>query len=165
MKKSKDVITGFILAVLAVFYLTASFSIKVFEGVGKTVINAGTIPRFWGICLLLLSLMLIWRGLKRQKQQVEVSGRTSVTVKAWLISNHAVYLTFTLLILYISLIGKLGYLVTTTIYLTLQMLLLSPGGEKKPLIALGLSVVTALFTYYLFVHLLHVPLPAGLLAI
>ena len=163
MRKTKELITGAVLMGISVFYIVSSLSIKIFEGQGKTMINAGTIPRMWGICLLVLSTLLTVRGFRRSGEgRKEPSGGSA---RAWLIKNHAVLGTFLILTVYVVLLGTVGYVIDTVGYLFLQILLLSPVGEKKAVPALILAVVTSVVTYYLFVHLLNVPLPAGLLAL
>lgn len=161
MRKTKDLITGAVLMGLAVFYIVSSLSIKVFEGQGKTVINAGTIPRMWGICLLLLSVLLTVRGIRgvRGGQKKAAGGG----LKTWMVRNHAVLGTFLILTLYVILLGRVGYVIDTVGYLFFQMLLLSPVGEKKAVPAFILALISSVVTYYLFVHLLNVPLPAGIL--
>jgi putative tricarboxylic transport membrane protein len=163
VERKNDLATGLIFMAFSLFYIWQSYSIKVFEGAGKTVINAGTIPRFWGcFCLLLLSISLVIRGLRVKKKK---TGRTSLVgaVLTWTKQNYAVIGTFLLLGTYILLLKDMGFLLITPLYLFAQILLISPPGKKNPLFAAILSVTFSAAAYYLFAHALSVPLPGGLL--
>lgn len=166
MRSKKDIITGGILAVIAITYIMASFSIKVFEGAGKTVINAGTIPRIWGVCLLILSVILMIRRSGPEKAgEDKTVVMKSVAVKTWFYNNYAVAGTLVLMAVYIFLMDKVGYLLDTFVYLFIQILLLSPKKEKNRAAAAGISAAVAIGTCYVFTHLLGVPLPAGVLTL
>lgn len=166
MRNKRDIITGGILAVISVAYIMASFSIKVFEGAGRTVINAGTIPRIWGVCLLILSVILmIRRGSPENAEEDGAAFGKNAAVKAWLYNNYAVAGTLILMAGYIFLMSKIGYLLDTFVYLIIQILLLSPKEEKNWMAAVGISAAVAVGTCYVFTHLLGVPLPAGILTL
>lgn len=189
MNNKKDRITGGVLAVLAAAYIAASYSIKVFEGTGKTVINAGTIPRIWGACLLVLSLILLFRRREAsdiqkmnmqktdmQKRDVrkadekttklrETESQKRTTVGTWFYENYAVVGTFLLMAVYIFLIDKVGYLLDTWIYLILQICLLSSAGKKNWLAIIIISTIVSAGTCYVFTHWLGVPLPPGMLTL
>lgn len=164
MKKKKDRITGGILAVAAAAYIASSFSIRVFEGAGKTAINAGTIPRIWGMCLLFLSLVLIFRKEESPEGQ-ETAPKKRMTARMWTYENYAVMGTFFLMAVYIFLMDKVGYLLDTWAYLIFQILLLSSAVRKNWLAVIIVSTAVSAGTCYVFTHWLGVPLPAGILTL
>ena len=57
-----DLITGIVTAIFSIFYLSQTFSIKIFGG-SDAVADARTIPKVWGIGLLILSVILICRSI------------------------------------------------------------------------------------------------------
>lgn len=70
--------------------------------------------------------------------------------------------TIFLLGAYVLAFSTIGFLISTIIYLFLQMLVLTPS-EKRNLPLLGIiSVVTPVFIYGLFVYVINTPLPKGL---
>lgn len=163
MQKSKDIITAAVLILLSGFYLLSSLSIKVFDGVGKSAINAGTIPRIWGCCLMVLSVLLLIRGMKNKDTEKEAENIKKQTAVEWIWKKHAVLGTFFLLAVYVAVLGHVGYFLDTVGYLFCQILILTPPGRKRPVLAAVISIVTAVVTYYMFVRFLNVPLPAGIL--
>ena len=68
-----DLITGIIATIFSIFYLSQTYSIKIFGG-ADAIADARTIPKIWGISLLVLSIMLIIRSLyKMYKNKKEIS--------------------------------------------------------------------------------------------
>ena len=158
MKKCvKDLIAGAVLALCSIGYYVASHSIQSF-GFNKDFISARTIPVAWAVLLLVLSVVLMVRSyaeirhLKATGEEI-FSGRTP---KDWLADNYAVIGTFIILFLYAFAMRPVGYLISTFVYLIVQVVLLI-------LKALILAVVFSVLSDYLFVELLSVPLPAGIL--
>ena len=167
MKKCvKDLIAGAVLALCSIGYYIASHSIQSF-GSNKDFISARTIPVAWAVLLLVLSVVLMVRSyaeirhLKATGEEI-FSGRTP---KDWLADNYAVIGTFIILFLYAFAMRPVGYLISTFVYLIVQVLLTQRKKIDKKLIlkALILAVVFSVLSDYLFVELLSVPLPAGIL--
>lgn len=74
MRKTKDLVTGLAGMGLAIFYLLSAQSIAFFEGTGATALNSRTLPVFWGICLALLSALLLLRYFRGAKLEAPDSG-------------------------------------------------------------------------------------------
>ena len=118
--------------------------------------------------MLVLSVVLMVRSyaeirhLKATGEEI-FSGRTP---KDWLADNYAVIGTFIILFLYAFAMRPVGYLISTFVYLIVQVVLLTQRkkiNKKLILKALILAVVFSVLSDYLFVELLSVPLPAGIL--
>lgn len=162
----KDLITGVILLTIAVFYRIAASGIQVFKGMGATLISARTIPYFWSYILMLLSSLLIGRSLKNiSHKKGELANGQPSGILAGLTKYYSVIATFFLLVLYSFSIQPIGYLISTMVYLPVQILLLTPHGSRSKILpaALIVSVIFAILTYVLFVKLLAINLPKGLL--
>ena len=154
MKKCvKDLIAGAVLALCSIGYYIASHSIQSF-GSNKD--------------FMVLSVVLMVRSyaeirhLKATGEEI-FSGRTP---KDWLADNYAVIGTFIILFLYAFAMRPVGYLISTFVYLIVQVVLLTQRkkiNKKLILKALILAVVFSVLSDYLFVELLSVPLPAGIL--
>lgn len=160
MRKTKDLVTGLAGLALSIFYILCARSISVFGGVGATAINSRTLPIFWGVCLAVLSGLLLlryWKGAKAERPAKDEKTAQPFQAKI------AVPATFVLLGLYVLLMKPVGFVLTTGVYLFLQMLVLAPKGKLRPWLAAALSVVLAVGIYLIFSRLLNVPLPAGIL--
>lgn len=161
MKKCvKDLIAGAVLALCSIGYYIASHSIQSF-GSNKDFISARTIPVAWAVLLLVLSVVLMVRSyaeirhLKATGEEI-FSGRTP---KDWLADNYAVIGTFIILFLYAFAMRPVVYLIVQVVLLTQRKKI----NKKLILKALILAVVFSVLSDYLFVELLSVPLPAGIL--
>lgn len=87
-------------------------------------------------------------------------------MKSWFTDHYTVLGTFILLFAYALVLRPVGYLLTTFIYLIIQIILLTEQkkiNKKLVVKALILSVVFSILSDYLFVKLLSVPLPSGIL--
>jgi putative tricarboxylic transport membrane protein len=79
------------------------------------------------------------------------------------ISPMSVLATVGLLVLYVALLPAIGFLITTVVYLFVQMYLLADKKERKIPLFLVTSVVTSVFVYFIFKSVFHLMLPAGIL--
>ena len=168
MKKQSDVRIGLLWLAVSVFYLVNATGIKVFTGAGSTIISSRTIPYLWGACLALLSLSLIIRGIRKERMaRAEQRTESDRGVEKVDFQKKAlpVLTTFILLTLYAVAMKPLGFLVSTFCFLLLQIPVLTPAEKRKPLTVLLVSLVSAVVIEWVFVHLLNVPLPAGIFSI
>mgnify|MGYP001163281726 CR=1 FL=1 len=161
MSKKGDLIAGIILALFSVFYLYEAMDIAVFAGMGKSVVDSGTVPKVWGGCLLVLSLWLIIRSLIAMKKNPEQKKGGSL-VEA-IKDKREVWETFGLLFFYIATMDFLGFVISSMIYIFGQIIVLSPPSKVNYKIAGILAVVFSFGIYFVFVDYLMVLLPPGLL--
>lgn len=163
MKKSKDLVAGITIVLLAAFYLSQIHQIRVFSGAGATVINSGTIPMLWGGLLMLLGIVLLVQGVKKMRHSETdlIPARTEELRQPH--ARLAVPGTFCLLTFYVIMMGTAGFVLATIFYLFLQIMLLNDSGKRIWWASGALAVGTALAVYLFFVHVMHVPLPAGVL--
>ena len=171
--KKKDLVSGIIILAYALFYLINSFSIKIFAGAGATIINSSSIPRLWGIVLIVLSAWLIIRGIKQGRKENSTSEADSACeknqseehTKQRVFAEKKVIAptleTVLVLIFYAVSIGTLGFILTTIIYLSFQIPILQPKVKRNYLISTALAIAFTLAVYFLFVYALNVPLPQG----
>ncbi len=165
MRKYKDLITGLAVFFLSLFYLINIRSVRVFTGAGATAINARTIPLIEGSLLMLLSvIMLIRYGINaRRGGYVSESGKEDSLDGQPLRIRMAVPLTLCLLLIYVLAIGRLGFVLTSIIYLFFQIIILSPNGKIRVPFAAVIAVIAPVIIYLVFVYLLNVPLPRGIM--
>lgn len=163
----QNLISGTVLFVFAAVYFFMAFDISAFRGLGSTPLTAQFMPKFWGICLMILSALVIIRGARQYsacKKSPETEKEKGKDGKDWWYWNYAVVLTFVVLALYVALLGPLGFIVATMLYIFFGILAITPPYKKKNyVLAAVVAVVAAVLLDYVFVVLLNVLLPRGLI--
>ena len=161
-----DLITGIIAAAFSVFYLSQTTTIKIFGGATGGV-NARTVPEIWGSCLLILSIILIVRsiyGMVKAKKNPTLPEQGNFIKN--LIDKREVVYTFALLIGYAALMKPVGFIITSIIYVFLQILILTPM-KKRSRKVMGIAAIIAVtfstVLYYVFTKYFMVLLPPGIL--
>ena len=81
MEYRKNLYPGIILTIISAAYLALSGQIEIFTGSGATPLDARFMPRLWGTVLLILSLILVVRGIKQRKAAV-ASGEIDASKKS-----------------------------------------------------------------------------------
>lgn len=116
-------------------------------------------PRFLLLLTLLLCLALVIRDLLAHRWEKSKEKRAS---RDWLKNYQPTLVTFFVFGLYVLLLPRLGYLLSTILFVAgLQWLLGASSWRRFPgsiLIGIGTSVVT----YMIFEKYLHVLLPRGI---
>lgn len=161
----KDLLTGLVVGAFSAGYLVMCADIKIFGGATAGV-TAQTVPRLWGACLLALSVLLLLRGIrdviKRRGQEAGACGRVTERIK----ERREVVYTFALLILYAVLMKPLGFILSSMLYVYLQVWALTPVEKRtRRMHCIGgmLSVFFSASLYFLFTKYLMVMLPPGIL--
>lgn len=166
MTYKTNVVTGSVLSIFSVLYLYFSFSIKPFKGIGATPLDSTFIPRLWGTCLLILSASLILRGFKEKRKAGE-SGKRAATVppslKSAIANNAEVVQTFFAILVFTALLGPVGFTIMSALFIFFEALVLTPKAKRNPAAAAAIAVIAAVSIDFLFVRLLSVLLPKGIL--
>jgi putative tricarboxylic transport membrane protein len=153
MRKHKDVIGG--LFWLGVGILLSLWATRYSIG-SLTLPGPGSLPLVLGLILILLSIILIARGILSSR----VMGRDSppLLLTGW---KKGVY-TVVILLLGAFFFERLGYLLT--FFLLIVFLMRGAGAQSWKRTVL-VAICSALGVYLVFVRLLEQPLPLGLLGI
>jgi hypothetical protein len=129
-------------------------------------VGAAAIPRLWLVALFPLCLVLgvqAW-GALRSATEPGLKGGAGQPLGGEPIAgtrSPASVAPFCLLLLaYLPVMAGLGYFIATFLFLITAMFLL---GERSPVRIVGVTLGWLLFSYLVFVRLLFVPLPTGLL--
>ncbi len=143
-----DRITGIILLWVGVIAAWGSISLSMgrFKNPGP-----GFLPFGLGVCLIILSLILIIKQRKKETGFIPLWPH-----QTWL----RPLLGLTVIIFYAIVMNKLGFILTTFVFLLIWMGLIERLRWK---IIFSVSIGTTLALYFLFVFFLGVPLPKGLL--
>lgn len=116
--------------------------------------------------MMLLSIMLVVRGVKQQKKAGKVPGKEPAKMGArvahHISENREVILSFTALFLYIGLLEKIGFVIMTVLFLSAEILILTPKEKRNYLLAVVTGIVGSGVLYFVFGKTLHILLPAGI---
>ena len=164
MEYKKNLIPGIVLPIFSIIYLVVTSQIKKFSGVGSDPLGARAIPYLWGISLLVLSLILVVRGIKQRNLAIKNNTlvKSELNFTGMIKENREIVLTFVSLAVYIALLEPVGFLIMTAVYLFVQTLILTPKEKRNYIVTLITSIVIAVALDYVFVCLLNVLLPLGI---
>ena len=158
MSKRNDLITGIVIAVFSLWYYFEASNIRVMKAFSKSAVNSTSMPKIWAVCMLLLAIALIVRGLRNKDK--DAKGEP-FSFSAWFNKNLEVVETFGALLIYIAIMDFVGFIIASIFYIFVQTLILMPKGEKSYVKAGIIAVIISVATYYIFVYWLAVLLPAG----
>ena len=142
-KKCKDLILGVVMLALSVAYTVYARQIKTRPKLTPSYASAQIIPTLLGVLLAILSLCLIFQGVRKLRTAGEAGGQ-----KMSRVDLLSVTLTFAAMVLYIVLLPNLGFILSTIIFLFLQITILAPT-EKRNLLLF--AVIAVVFTALVFV--------------
>lgn len=164
-----DILPGIVSSIFAILYLCQVPKIRVFKGLGSTPLSNHFVPYLWGGILLFLGIVLILRGLMNMRRCKNANNLSSkVSIGSIISDKREVIASFISLAIYVSLLEKIGFVIMTTIYTFVQILILTPPDNKwkrNIIPAAIVAVITGVLLYYIFKVKLNVLLPAGILDI
>lgn len=165
-KYSEHISGGFMILVGAVV-LFASQGIKRMAGVP---IGSDFFPRIAAVMLLAFGAITVVGAFRtRRKNEAGDSRKAGCAAPAGAdevrveINWKAPLLSVVALTAYVALLDGLGFLIMTTLYLFAQITILAPAGKRNYPLFGGIAVATTALVYGLFVRVLYVMLPAGIL--
>jgi len=151
-KKYKDIIVGSVLAALSVLYLLLSFQIKL-TNIDR-VVGSRMFPQICGTIILLLSVSLIVGGIQRAKKTgPEKAGeKRNYTRTILVLGSYAIY---------IFLMDKIGFTISSILYLFSQMVVMGkwPVSKKSMILYLMISVAVSAVIYVMFYRVFMLILP------
>lgn len=147
-----DRIIGAAALLLAVVYLYATSQIPTLE-IGDP-LGPKAFPVLLGVCLILAAILLFIETLKKDRASQEGRPRESLR-HLWLIGAVVVWTA-----IYFALFERAGYLIATVAYLLPMMAVFNRDRWVANVLT---SLLWAAGSYALFVKVLGVSLPAGLL--
>lgn len=161
-KGKNDLFSGIVLGGFAIAYLIGAAMIKIPKMLSASLLNASSVPKLWGVLLLILGIVLIVRGLRVMKAE-KAAGNAPEKRPHRMRPNRAVVEMFVVLLVYIALIQPVGFLISTFLFLFAEFNILTYKEDRK----LGFSVVFALVCavgiYAMFKYGFKMPLPQGIL--
>jgi hypothetical protein len=150
-----DFITSIVMILAGLVILAVTLYFPRFPEWGGIYSNPGFTPFLMVLALVGMYLYLLVRSLKRGGNQIRVTGEM---VRKFFQSTMAkrYFLCLGLFVLYYILLGRIPFIVDTSLYLFLSILAFGGGGWLK---ALVISVATSFAIYLIFLRIFLVPLP------
>ncbi len=151
-KKKKDILVSVVFIILGAFILLQSIGV---EPLMNNDVGSGFFPKVVGLVIMAIAGAKLVLSLKEEDDGVVEKTTEGDMAGGWI--------TVILIGLYVLAYQSVGFLVSTAIYLFLQILVLCPK-EKRNFLIFGLvSLITPVFIYTMFVYIINMPLPKGIL--
>ncbi len=148
-KKKNFIVSGLFLA-FGVFMYIQSLGIK---HMMKNDVGSAFFPKVVAIAIIGMALIRFVMTL-REKESGETKKGTGDLPGGWL--------TIALIGAYVVAFQPVGFLISTAVYLFLQILVLMPKEKRNLPVTLAISVIAPLFIWVLFNYVISSPLPKGL---
>lgn len=163
-RKYSDVYAGGFLLVLSIVMFISTFSI---QALTDSRVGADFMPKIIAVLIAILSISIIVNGFRRKDEIVRDEQEVSSLENEVESKNDKSYLlviiSVALMFIYLFLIPILGFLISTTAFLLIQMLLFSEWKAKNIILYLIISIIASTLIYYLFRNVFYVMLPSGIL--
>lgn len=118
-------------------------------------LGSGFMPKLIAIAIIMAAVATLVMALKKQPDTN--TKKSDMDAKGGL-------LTIACIAAYVVLYDTLGFLVSTFLYLFIQILILSNEKNRKLPLFFVIALVTSVFVYTLFVYVIGMPLPMGILS-
>lgn len=149
-KKVKEILISVVFMLVGIFIYLQAMNIKPLM---KNELGSGYFPKVVAGTMIVLSILNIFLNLR--KTHIEDENKT----KSDLFGGLS---TIALIGIYSLLYQKVGFLIGTSLYLFLQILILAPKEKRNIMLFAIISVVFSVFVYYLFTRIINMPLPKGI---
>ncbi len=166
MLEIKEILPGVVITIFSIFIFFSSFSL---QGLTMNTIGSDFLPKIISLLAFLGSVIInvpIVRGLiKNRKRNMDIATNRN-TQQANLdksIKKHTTLITLGVFTIYILIMSTLGFLISTSLYLFVQILLLAPKEKRKPIIIGIISIVLSSAIYIVFRYGFTIVLPEGIL--
>ena len=153
-EKYWDLYAGIFLFLFSIVLFYGGMTVKTLE---VSTFGSGFFPKIMAVLLAVTCVPIILGG--ADKAKADDSGAEHAAPKRW----QGVLMTFALMAAYAGLISTLGFMITTAVYLFLQMNILAGSHNRRLGLFAVVSVVSAVSINYTFVKVFNLMLPAGFL--
>jgi len=147
----KDIVSGGALFGLAVAMLVGALGIKKTLLVG---VGSDFAPLLVATLLIWMSASIIVRGVRALPAE---AGKPAGTAGG----GRPAAATFVLIAFYVALLERVGFIITTALYLVGQFYVMAPREDRRPVKFVVVAVAVAVATYYIFVAAFDLMLPSG----
>ncbi len=159
-KKYGDIVVGvfFMLLSAVVMFMATQLPKSAVMDIGPDFM-----PMVIGAVTFLLAALLTFLNVKNFKMHMEEAEAAADSIEEC--NYKRVLSSFVLTVVYVMILQPVGFIISTIIYLPLQMLILAPEDKRKPLPLVILTVIFTLVVFFLFRYGFKIVLPAGIFTI
>lgn len=150
-KRVREIIISILFMLVGIFIYLQAINIKPLM---KNELGSGYFPKVIAVAIIILSVINLFISLRKEQEQEE-----EVKEKGDFFGGLS---TILLIGIYSVLYQKVGFLIGTSLYLFIQILILSPKQKRNFPIFVAISILFPIFVYYVFTRLINMPLPKGL---
>lgn len=167
---NNDIVAGLVFLGIASVLFFGTLNVKSSSSSGE--IGSAFFPRFVAVILILSAILPLYTGIKRYRlgdidnheMKYPVDDRESLKGLNKLTENHPKALTILLIAVYSIIMEKVGFIISTTSYLFLQMIVLSQPKERNYILFAIISLAMPIFMYWIFATVFETFLPLGILS-
>lgn len=166
----KNTGVGIFFIVLALVYMLGTSRITSFSPFGNRGLDSQSIPQMLGALMCALALFQVVLTVQKNKREMAAAAREDVKAGAqegnWKKKVSPVTLgSIGLLIAYVLVYQRLGFVLSTCAYLFAAITLLTPREKRGKMIKfiVPFSIVVSLSVYFIFTKYLTLFLPRGIL--
>ena len=150
-EKTKGIITSILFLAFSIVMIVFA---RQYKPMMKNDLGSGFFPMVVGIAMAALSVLRLILALREKKGEVKKSGDDLMGGLATIILIGGYCIAF----------NPIGFIISTMVYLFLQILVLTPKEKQSWPITIAISVIAPIAFYVLFVYAINTPLPKGLLS-
>ena len=150
-EKTKGIITSILFLAFSIVMIVFA---RQYKPMMKNDLGSGFFPMVVGIAMAALSVLRLILAIREKKGEVKKSGDDLMGGLATIILIGGYCIAF----------NPIGFIISTMVYLFLQILVLTPKEKRSWPITIAISVIAPIVFYVLFVYAINTPLPKGLLS-
>lgn len=156
LKKYGDLVLGIVFAVFAIAMYVGADALppNLLGGVGSDFV-----PKIIAIGILILVVFQLKAGITTLKNYKPDAAEADEDKPEY----RRVVATIAVLTAYVFLMSTVGFMISSAVYLFLQILILTPKGRKNYILFAVIAIVASAAIYFIFKNCLNVMLPAGFL--
>lgn len=147
--KKKGLLASVLFLAFGVFLFVESLGVK---HMMKNDVGSGFFPKVIAIAIIAVAIIRFVAAL-REKESASGDDKDDA-VGGWL--------TVALVGLYVVAFQPVGFIISTIVYLFLQILVLTPKEKRNWITISAISIVAPFALYTLFTHVISSPLPKGI---
>ena len=150
-EKKKGIITSILFLAFSIVMIVFA---RQYKPMMKNDLGSGFFPMVVGIAMCALSVLRLILAIREKEGAVKKSGDDLMGGLSTIILIGGYCIAF----------NPVGFIISTAIYLFLQILVLTPKEKRSWPVTIAISLIAPVAFYVLFVYAINTPLPKGLLS-
>ena len=160
LEKHEDWLVALFYLAVTIVYATQIPSIK---RTSISPINSAFLPPVLSVGMGVLTVFQVYNAVKKQRAEKADDGEEKTADSADDPDYGRAMLTLAASLLYVALLKPLGFVISSVLYLELQMCIMAQKERRRPLKFLIISIISVVVIYFVFHNLLQLMLPNGIL--